>query len=161
MSDDAILVRPARAGDLARLAELWKELVEYHLAIDDFFQSVPDGHLNYLQFLSRYLNEKNGVVMVAEVNGKVIGFCLARLADTPPPMQSRACGEILDAVVAVDYRRQGIGEQLIAAVKQWFTVRDVTRLHVNVMSHNPIGVAFWRKMGFGPFEEKLVWREGD
>ncbi len=59
-----------------------------------------------------------------------------------------------DAVTA-NYRRCGIGEELVKEMLKWFRDHDIKRIEVKVSVHNELSTAFWRKMGFNPYIETL------
>lgn len=57
-------------------------------------------------------------------------------------------GWITDVVVDLRYRRQGIGNKLVAAAKEWARQRQIIKLFIEMQSKNYPGIRLAKKAGF-------------
>ncbi|MCJ7605675.1 MAG: GNAT family N-acetyltransferase [Dehalococcoidales bacterium] len=80
-------------------------------------------------------------IFLAEAGGEVIGF-LDVLAETGIDRL------IVDAWIAPDYRKMGIGEKLLDIARHRARDNGITRLHVNVREDNEVSRAVLSGLGF-------------
>ena len=87
-------------------------------------------------------------VLVAEINGGVVGYVLGAVVDLTPQMFIREkCGLLADIFVEPTYRRNGIGRKLIVALQAWLRSQGAQYIEWQVAAHNADGIAFWRAAG--------------
>lgn len=93
----------------------------------------------------RSLNERdNATILVAEVNGELVGFIFA---DGGWYHRNRHSAHIVIGI-RTGYTGQGIGKQLFRELFAWAPQHGLTRLELTVMAHNQPGVHLYQKMGF-------------
>lgn len=85
-------------------------------------------------------------VMVAEVDGKVVGMCTAQLLVSTA--EGGAAALIEDMVVEQTYRKQGIGKALLIAIEQWAVSRGAKRLELLADIENTPALDFYQKMNW-------------
>lgn len=95
---------------------------------------------NYLAWCLRQAGKGWIVRLVAEVDGQAVGN--AQLT------QWGQRGEIGSLVVAPDYRRRGIGRQLLAALIEEAERRGLDPLEIHASEDDPFLVEFYEQMGF-------------
>jgi ribosomal protein S18 acetylase RimI-like enzyme len=147
--------RESDPGDLDAIGNLWQEFMDFHRKREAHFSRSMDGHERFKEFLTGHIASETSCVLVAQQNGKVVGYCLAMLAKYPPVFEKRDYGTVFDLAVTERSRRSGIGEKMYATVQAWFSERGVQRVEVRVAVSNETSTAFWRKMGFKPFVETV------
>jgi ribosomal-protein-alanine N-acetyltransferase len=82
----------------------------------------------------------SSVFLAAEEDGKILGYIgMAFALDE---------GEITQVVVAEAYRRRGLGEQLLDAIKQEALRRDIHSLVLEVRVSNAPAIRLYEKKGF-------------
>jgi [ribosomal protein S18]-alanine N-acetyltransferase len=86
------------------------------------------------------LRQRNCIGMVAEHNEKVIGFMIYEL--------HKAKLHVLNFAVHPDYRRQGVGRQVVAMLARKLSSHRRTRLTAVLADHNLAGHLFFRACGF-------------
>jgi len=155
MSREQVVVRKAAEADVAAIVELWKEFMDFHKECDPFYSRAPDGHEKFAEFLRGHLASERSRVFAAEVGGKVVGYCLATIVQGVPVFELEEHGFIYDLAVAAPFRRKGIGERLFREAKGWFESLGLSRIELTIATHNPVSRAFWKKMGFAPYVERL------
>jgi GNAT superfamily N-acetyltransferase len=138
-----ILIRDALPDDLNALVALLQALfsIEVDFAVDKKRQR---------RGLSMMLEGcgKHRCVKVAQVEGVVVGMCTAQM------LVSTAEGGwvalIEDMVVDLEYRRMGIGRQLLSAIEIWAHKHGITRLQLLADRTNFSALDFYDKMGWWP-----------
>jgi len=143
------MIRLAQYDDTQRIGELWLEMVNYHRQFDDLiFNASEHGAEFYQQSIANRLSDPNTRILVAEEDGEVVGYVLGMIADIMAeafmPIRS---GFLADIYVRSDYRRQGIGKELVERLILWFQSKEITYYEWHVAEKNKDAVAFWRRMG--------------
>jgi len=148
---DAVQIRRATPADRAAIGRLWQEMMAYHCTLDpEVFALAEDALSCWLEWLDTILPEENRVVLVAEVDGKPVGYVHGTVGETPPVYAQRKHGAIVEISVTASWRRRGVGGQLVGALFDWFRQRGLAEVRLGRSAHNPLATAFWREMGFEP-----------
>lgn len=143
------MIRLASADDAQRIGELWLEMVRFHRQFDPMlFNASEKGAEFYQQSIVSRLNDPNTRVLVAEEDGQVIGYVLGMIADIMAEVfQPIRSGFLADIYVQEDYRRRGIGKELVERLVLWFQSKDVAYYEWHVAQKNSKAVEFWESMG--------------
>jgi len=124
----AAVIRPACLEDAQALHR--------HCYPDHEYGDVRD----YLAWCLRQAGKGWIVRLVAEVDGRALGN--AQLT------QWGQRGEIGSLMVAPDYRRRGIGRQLLAALIEEAERRGLDPLEIHASEDDPPLIAFYERLGF-------------
>jgi GNAT superfamily N-acetyltransferase len=155
---DAIVVRPARPGDGAGLAQSWLDAASYYAALDpDLFQ-VPtsQGLAEWFEQLLTRPRPPDTIWLVAEVDGQPVGDINAQL-DRPITDAARQLvrevGQLRVFVNALGvqaaYRRRGVGTRLLEAVEAWGRQQGATLISLDTFIESPLSVPFYeQRMGY-------------
>ena len=146
-----ISVRKATSSDLPEIINLWKELMDFHSNLDSFYTRSKDGHVKFLEWIQKELENDSSELLVADSAGEIVGYIKIGVSDYPPVFELKQYGMIADTAVATEYRRQGIGALLLENAMDWFNERNIHRIELRVANVNPISGQFWQKMGFSPY----------
>jgi len=144
-------VRLARPGDVAQIVPLWRELMEFHRLRDPFFTPRPGGENEFAGFLTKNMADSKCCVLVAEQNGRIIGYTQGMIEKYPPVLQLAQYGHVMDLAVTEQRRRTGVGRRLVADLLRWFEAKGVVRTEVRMSVKNDISMRFWQSMGFRPY----------
>jgi len=147
-------VRGARAQDLDVVAALWTLLAEHHSGLPALAPAPGAGgavrdHLGVL------LRDADAALLVAERDGAIVGFGVARVLRRPPLFAETARGEIEALYVREEQRRSGVGRALADAMLGWLASRELRRVALQVATRNREGQGFWRALGFRPSMDVL------
>ena len=153
MSGGEIRVRRARTSDIPHMVELWKEYMEFHRKADTLYTPTKDAPKQWARWAAENIASRESCVLVAETNGNLAGFSLSEIARRPPVMRKQRYGAILDLAVTESFRRQGVATRLFEETKRWFNKHRIDRIELRVLTNNPVGAAFWRRMGFRTYLE--------
>ncbi len=140
---------------IPEIVELWNEFMVHHQAIDPRFPMRKDAHLSFEKHLREIIQAEKNLVLVALDSGNVVGFATSSIADYVPIWERETYGAIDTMAVKLDYRRQGIGEQMLGEIFNWFESHGIDRIELSVATRNETGYSFWRKHGFKDFIHRL------
>jgi ribosomal protein S18 acetylase RimI-like enzyme len=101
--------------------------------------------------LSEEIKGKN-VFLVAEEDGKVVGFCWCTIVDRGIDKQ----GEVAEFYVEKEYRGKGIGKELLAAAKQLFIKEQVKVAFVWTHFGNEAAIALYKDAGFKEVDQLVM-----
>lgn len=83
-------------------------------------------------------------IMVAECEGQIIGMCTAQLLITTAEGGKAALIE--DMVVHQDYRKQGVGQSLLAQIEAWAYQHDAKRLELLADVQNTPALEYYKRL---------------
>ncbi len=108
----------------------------------------------WLESFRRTLGRFSNVV-VAEIDGKVVGFMLCRLKRVPAYMGGVLVGELSDMWIVQEARRLGIGDKLSRLAMDWMRAQGAHSIEIQVLRDNEASWKLYERMGF-----KLEFRVG-
>lgn len=100
----------------------------------------PPGIAYSKTALRYFLNLAGAECLVAEQDGKIVGFLLAE--------QSDRLAHIITLDVAESARRQGLGSALLVRVEANLAARGVRAILLETATTNEAAIAFWRNHGY-------------
>jgi aminoglycoside 6'-N-acetyltransferase I len=148
---------PALGQAVADLQDFERDLVGYPLA--------PGSAVwqDYLAELRKRLGAGDGVFLVAEANGKVVGVLVGyvqlggdRLVDAAFDRSAYLC----DLFVESGWRRRGVGRALVRAFEAAMRANGLQWMSVCVKSRNTTARAAYRAFGFEEYETILTKKIG-
>ncbi len=135
-----MFIRTAVPADIPALLELLEAL--FSVAAD--FQFDADKSRRGLELMLQ--NPEQRTILVAEIDGQVVGMCSAQL------IVSTAMGApaiwIEDVVLRPEFRGRGLMPLLLLELERWATKRGAARFQVLCDSQNAPAMAFYPKVGF-------------
>ena len=116
-----LTIRRAERRDARALGALGAALMRTHYAFDPqrFLAAGDDAERGYAAFLSSQLEDDDVVVLVGEVDGRVVGYVYAGLEPMSWKELRGPAGFIHDVIVEDDGRGTGAGTALIDAAIAW------------------------------------------
>src|SRR5439155_4746769 len=125
-----ITIRPASPADLPAIGRLGALLVREHHDFDPerFIAATPQTEHAYASFLGTQLDEPNVVVLVAERDGKVVGYTYAGMEGRDYMSLRGPAGVLYDIVVDPAHRQRGVGRMLLEATVAALEARGAPRL---------------------------------
>jgi len=89
--------------------------------------------------------------VVAEEDGRIVGFMLCLLEPNVPVYRERKIGVISDVYVKEERRRKGLAKKMFDFAAKWFKKNKVRTVRLKVAADNLEARAAWRMLGFEPF----------
>ncbi len=150
--DIRTVIRGAVPGDVEAVCDLWEQLFLLHARLDPIFTPSKDGRIHYRRWVLQQIAEPDSVVLVAEEDGRVVGYCMAQVQALPPVMRFQRIGLISDMCVDESVRGRRIGREIYARMEARLRDRGIRRVELKTSSFNPGSNHFWEATcGFREF----------
>jgi ribosomal protein S18 acetylase RimI-like enzyme len=148
--DPAVRIRPATRDDLPALGRLGAILVRAHHDLDPRRFIPPGGGTEhgYASFLGTQLDRRDGVVLVAERDGEVIGYAWAGLEGMDYMALRGPAGALYDIVVDPARRRAGVGRALLDAAVAALRTLGAPQIVLSTAEGNVAAQELFRSAGF-------------
>jgi ribosomal protein S18 acetylase RimI-like enzyme len=149
---NAVGVRRATPADTAAIGRLGALLVRLHHDLDPkrFIAATSRTEQAYGSFLGTQLDEPNIVILVAERDGKVIGYTYAGVEGRDYMSLRGPAGVLYDIVVDPAHRGQGVGRMLLDATLKALKAGGATQVVLSTAERNPIAQRLFERAGFRP-----------
>jgi GNAT superfamily N-acetyltransferase len=131
-------IRLANSGDIGPLCILYQKFCEYNAKQQpDYFQAVEESG----KYPERVISGSSGDIYVAETVDGIVGFIHVEEEKTAPypPIVPHKFSYIVDLYVEPEYRKFGVGKELLESVKEWVKSRSLEYLELLVLEENLIG----------------------
>lgn len=148
------MLRRALGDDLPRMVEIWMEMMREHERFDNRLVLTSNAASSYQNYLLMHIRSPKSIVVVAEDEGRIVGFCCAYMCANLPMFQPSEFGYISDLAVDGACQRQGLGSQILDYVTEWFSRYAIRCIQLQVYSNNEQGKQFWSSKGYKPFVER-------
>ena len=146
----AVTIRPATVADLPALGRLGALLVRTHHDLDPkrFIPATPRTEHGYASFLGTQLEEANVVVLIAERDGKVVGYTYAGVEGFDYMSLRGPAGVLHDIVVDPAQRGRGIGTLLLDATLAALETRGAPMVVLSTAERNESAQRLFARAGF-------------
>ena len=148
-------IRRARLEDANAIVELWMEMMGEHEQFEPNVNLAPDADKAYLHYASHHILHDDSIVVVAERNKRVVGYCLAFVTKNLPMFLPEYYGYLSDVTVQARMQQKGVGQSLFKRVTEWLRARGIANLQLQVYHRNELGRKFWDKVGCDNFVRGL------
>ncbi|MEO8650475.1 MAG: GNAT family N-acetyltransferase [Acidobacteriota bacterium] len=144
----SLTVLRAGPGDADRVADYSMKLVEQHHVYDPLqFARIAD--LDGMKwFYGEQTDAENAVVLVAELDGRVVGFAYVTYEEKNYAELAVSAAHLHDIYVDGDVRRSGAGQKLIEAAVGAAKGFGASKLMLSVAAKNPAAQKFFEQAGF-------------
>lgn len=144
-----LLIRPASAGDREALGRFGAALAGQHHGFDrERFMLPPDVEEGYRWWLGKEAEQPDAVVLIAEKDGRPVGYAYGRLQPADWNLLLDACGAFHDLWVEPSARGLGAGRQLAEAMIERLTALGAPRIVLHTASANPSARRLFARLGF-------------
>src|SRR5437867_9134093 len=145
-----ITIRPASPADLPAIGRLGALLVREHHDFDPerFIAATPQTEHAYASFLGTQLEEPNVVVLVAELDGKVLGYTYAGVEGRDYMSLRGPAGVLYDIVVDPAHRGRGVGRSLLDATITALKAKGAPRVVLSTAEKNAAAQRLFERAGF-------------
>jgi ribosomal protein S18 acetylase RimI-like enzyme len=145
----SVSVRPITPGDVAPVAALAEKLVHLHHAFDPERFFVPDRVAEgYAWWFTKELARDEVVLLVAELDGRLVGYVYARLEERDWNMLLDAAGAIHDVWVEPEARGHGVARALLAEAAASLRAKGAPRVVLHAAAKNAEAQTLFESLGF-------------
>jgi GNAT superfamily N-acetyltransferase len=149
------VVREAKWGDLARLAQLHKLSGEDLGKLDPRLAPEPGDAERFKGALRAIMEGRGTVAMVAEdERGRVVGCVIGTVAKNSPFAVQRY-GYLSCLYAGPGWRESGMGDSMVIAACDWFKREGLSVVHADVSVRDRKSQRFWRARGFDHYLDHL------
>ncbi|MBS1616998.1 MAG: GNAT family N-acetyltransferase [Bacteroidetes bacterium] len=143
-----MIYRRANSTDIPQMLPLWRYLIDIHAPMERMFETVEGAESKFAEFLKSLLDKENYLIAVAEDEGKIAGYVISHVSQTPEVFVLRRKMYVQDMVIEPAYRRQGVARKLMDVVLAFAKEQQVEKIDLLVAVQNEGANKFWREMGF-------------
>jgi ribosomal protein S18 acetylase RimI-like enzyme len=146
-----LTIRPYRKGDLAALVELVRELQAHEIALYERMKPVEDIGAWYVKAIKRQCDKHAGTMIVAELDGKVVGYAtvLTDVLEDSLDEVAFSHAHVEDLVTGAEFRGRGIGKALLAECERYAREAGRDEIRIGVLAGNRRAHAVYERAGFG------------
>jgi len=141
---EQIVTRTATLADLDTLLEFEQGIVHTERPFDP---TLKDGRIHYYD-IAAMIQAPHIEVVVAELNGEIIGSGYARIEDSKVYLKHSKHAYLGFMYVKPEYRGKGVNKKVIGALQEWATGRGITEFKLDVYNDNLAAVKAYEKIGF-------------
>jgi GNAT superfamily N-acetyltransferase len=159
-SADAVIYRQATEADFPAVATLYAKLDALLRQHTYTFPQVDNVGQLWLDMFKRTLG-RFSALYVAEYEGEVVGFIVARLKRVPEYLGGVMVGELKDMWVEHKVRRLGIGEQLLRLAIGWCKQQNVYSCEAQILVGNEPIIKLVEYLGMKKelYQLRLSWED--
>jgi ribosomal protein S18 acetylase RimI-like enzyme len=143
-------IRLAVSSDMESVGRLGAMLVKAHHDFDQkrFIPPTEGTPAGYASFLRSQLSNEKVIILVAEIDGAVAGYSYAGIEGTDWMSLRGPAGVIYDILVDPEYRRQGVGMQLLEATIEVLKSRNTRQIVLSTADRNEEAQRLFERAGF-------------
>lgn len=148
-----IKIREAKIEDLKAILDLNHKLCEKE---NKEFDDTIDPNYPYTQHGTEEFKENiendNALTLVAEDNGKIIGYLSGGVAEVEDYRTVKDIYEAWSVWVEEEYRSKGIGADFFQRFESWSKQRGAKRIKAVVSAQNERAIKLYKKGGFEDYD---------
>ena len=129
------IFRAMTMEDYDQVYQIWMHIKGFGI------RSIDDSR----EGIARFLKRNPTTSVVAEIDGKIVGSILCGHDGR------RGC--FYHVCVAPEYRRQGIGKQMVICAMEALRAEDINKVTLIAFTKNDVGNAFWNTIGWTKRED--------
>lgn len=144
-----IEIRTGTPGDTTAVVPMIERICTLHRKWDVAKFGFIDGAVAmYRNWLAQRANDPRSVFIVAAVDHRLVAFLIGTTEDAAPIFHPATYGLIRDLWVDDDWRRHGIGQQLVHAAINQFHAGGVSQIRLETAAANDTARRFFASCGF-------------
>ncbi len=152
-----ITVRPAIKKDLPAIQKLHRALFLYEEKhFDDTVNPKWSLTKHARAWFASQIGVRNECLIVAEVDGKVVGYLSASLLKPLRMWKPARYAELYSISVTKKHQRAGLGKAMMQMFLDWSKRMKIDYISVDASFTNKGAIDFYRKYGFKPHEVRML-----
>ena len=143
--------------DLDRISELVGNLVKKEY--DEFDETIDPNNASSQRaqdyFKQRIVDDSRGVIFVAEVGEKIVGYFIGGLGLVEDYRLLDRIAEGESMFISDQYRGLGIGTEFIRLFEGWCRDKDIKRIRIVASAGNTEAIKLYHRLGYKDYDVKL------
>lgn len=152
---EGVEIRKAKAADIAFVIGLWQGMMEEMGRAESRLEAREGGEVIWARWAGQRMRDENSMVLVAEKEGRLVGYCMAYVEKALPVHKMKEHGYISDLYVEESERGKGLGMELARRALDFFREKVVRAVQITVAVKNEKAQKFWKKLGFADFTRRM------
>lgn len=141
---NTIIIRSASHNDMEKLLSFEQELINAERSFD---LTLNKSGVKYYD-IDKMMSSPDIELLVAELDGEVIGSGYARIDNAKPYFKYAQYGYLGFMYVDPKFRGRGIVHKIIERLTEWTTSKEITELRLEVYQTNESAIKAYEKLGF-------------
>jgi GNAT superfamily N-acetyltransferase len=141
-----IITRKAQPSDLATLLSFEQGIITAERPFDS---TLKEGEIHYYD-LAKLIDDPSFEVIVAELDGEVIGSGYARITQSKDYLKHDKHCYLGFMYVKPEHRGKGVNNLVLEALKRWTKSQGINELRLEVYNDNQPAIRAYEKAGFTP-----------
>lgn len=144
-----IVVRDAAAADVPAILPMVRAICSMHEKLDPArYAMLPNVVSMYESWLPQRIADRHSVVLVGEVDARVVAFLVASVETSIPIYRLDRFGFIHDVWVEPEARGRGIAKAIAVRAVEKFRAMGVKQIRLETAADNPGARALFASCGF-------------
>ena len=139
-------IRKANETEIETLLVFEKEIINAERPFDN---TLRDGEIHYYDLIE-LIRAQRAEVLVAVVNGAVVGSGYAKILPAEPYQKHTEYASLGFMYVKPEFRGQGINQKILYGLVDWAKKQNLTEVRLEVYDKNTIAKNSYLKAGFRP-----------
>ena len=142
-------IRKATKEDIDQIANVWEELHDYNVEVlgqAAVYRGKSGWEERYKNLLQDIFNNAESLVVVAEDEGKIVGFVNSTVSNMFGDGPQHAY--IDNTIIIKEYRGKGIGKKLYEYLENIFREQGVEGVTTDIFDNNDDSVKFHERLGY-------------
>jgi len=140
-----IVVRPAASTDLGVLLKFEQAMIEAERPFDS---TIRTGDSVRYYDLEDLIASADAEIVVAEIDGEVIGSGYARIESSKAYLKHRQHSYFGFMYVVPEHRGKGVNKKIVDVLEAWSASRGVSELLLEVYVENAAAIRAYEKSGY-------------
>lgn len=140
----SVVVRAAEAADLEKLLEFEQGVIETERPFDVTLKRVSTRYYD----MKAMLAAPHIRLVVAELDGELIGSGYARIEDSKPYLTHEKHSYMGFMFTVSEHRGKGVNTKIIDDLERWSLAQGVTEMSLEVYAENTSAIRAYEKIGY-------------
>jgi ribosomal protein S18 acetylase RimI-like enzyme len=147
----AVEIRAAKPEDVPNVLPMVEKIAALHEQWDSAkYGYLPNPSQRYSRWMATRATDPRSVFLVAETQGRLVGFIVATVEKEIPIYRLDEYGFIHDLWVEPEYRNEGVGRQMTMLLIERFREVGVKQIRCDTAAKNETARKLFESCGFRP-----------
>lgn len=139
-----VIVRTAESADLEKLLEFEQGVIDTERLLDVTLKRESTRYYD----MAAMLAAPHIRVVVAELDGELIGSGYARIEESKPYLTHDRHSYMGFMFTVPEHRGKGVNQKIIESLEQWSRAQGVTEMRLEVYVENSSAIRAYEKIGY-------------